>query len=135
MRTDSKAWARALDTLILAAQDSFASSRGRVVDSTSIGLVYESSIGTPGTFDCEVVGGALRCMVFASRKPNPAKDRFERLTKILRAWLPVGWTSVERAATSRGERSFLAQDGMTGTLLSLLLSGPRVYFLVKRVPV
>src|SRR5687767_3085964 len=33
MRTDPRAWAAALDTLIRAAQDSFASSSGRVLDS------------------------------------------------------------------------------------------------------
>jgi len=82
-----------------------------------------------------VTGGALRCMVFASRKPKPAGERFEKLVQIIRGWLPVGWTSVERAGTSAGEWTFLAQDGMTGTLLTLAASGTRVYFLVKRTPV
>ncbi len=132
MRTDPKAWAASLDTLLRAAADSFASSSGRVLDSTP-NMVYETSVGTPGTFDCEVTGGALRCVVFASRKPKPAEERFDRLVQIIRAWLPVGWSSLERPGG--GGRTFLAQDGMTGTLLTLALSGTRVYFLVKRVPV
>jgi hypothetical protein len=45
---------------------------------------------TPGTYDCEVISGALRCMVFASRKPKPARERFEKLVQIVRASLPVG---------------------------------------------
>jgi hypothetical protein len=135
VRTDLKAWAAALDTLIRAAQDSFASSSGRVLDSTGTAVVYESAVGTPGTFDCEVTAGTLRCMVFASRKPKPAAERFDQLVKILRLWLPVGWTSMERPATPTTARSFLAQDGMTGTLLTLLDRGDRIYFLVKRTPV
>jgi hypothetical protein len=134
MRTDPKAWAAALDTLIRGAQDSFASSSGRVLDSTPV-MVYESAVGTPGTYDCEVSGGALRCVVFASRKPKPAGERFDKLVRIIRGWLPVGWTSIERAGSKEGERTFLAQDGMTGTLLTLAVSGTRVYFLVKRTPV
>jgi hypothetical protein len=134
MRTDTKAWAAALDTLIRAAQDSFASHSGRVLDSTP-NMAYESSVGTPGTYDCEVITGALRCMVFASRKPKPARERFKKLVQIVRGSLPVGWTSIERAGANAGERMFLAQDGMTGTLVSLLIRGARVYFLMKRTPV
>lgn len=134
MRTDPKAWAVALDTLVRAALDSFASSSGRVLDSTP-SMVYESSVGSPGTYDCEVTGGTLRCLVFASRKPKPAGERFERLVDIIRGWLPVGWTSVERAGASAGERTFLAQDGMTGTLLTLVVRKTRVYFLVTRTSV
>jgi hypothetical protein len=134
MRTDSKAWGAALDTLIRAAIDSFASSSGRMLDSTPT-MIYESSVGTPGTFDCEVTGGALRCIVFASRKPKPAVERFEKLVQIVRDWLPVGWTSIERTETTAGDRTFLAQDGMNGTLLTLALRATQVYFLAKRSPV
>jgi hypothetical protein len=134
MRTDPKAWAAALNTLIRAAQDSFASSSGPVVDSTAVPVVYESAIGTPGTFDCEVAGGALRCLVFASRQPKPAEKRFDKLVQIIRSWLPVGWTSIRRTGTNAGDRTFLAQDGMTGTLLTLAVRGTQVYFLMKRAP-
>lgn len=118
-----------------AAQDSFATQRGRMLDST-LETVYESLLDAPGTFDCEVVGPTLRCMVFAAKKPGPAEDRFERLVKIVRSWLPVGWTWVKRVAADGRERTFLAQEGMTGTLLTLVLArSSRVYLLVKRVPV
>jgi hypothetical protein len=136
VRTDPKAWAQALNALIPAAQDSFAAQRGRMLDSTSADTVYESLLDAPGTYDCEVVGAAVRCMVFAARKPGPAEDRFERLVEIARSWLPVGWTSVKQVTPDGRERTFLAQDGMTGTLLTLLLTrSSRVYLLVKRVPV
>jgi hypothetical protein len=135
VRTDQAAWTAALQSLVRAARDSFALSRGRVLDSTASGVIYESLLNTPGTFDCEVIGAAVRCMVFAARKSGPAEDRFERLVRIVRSWLPVGWSSVERVTPDGRGRTFLAQDGMTGTLLSLALSGSRVYFLVKRAPV
>jgi hypothetical protein len=42
--------------------------------------------------------------------------------------------SIERTGPKAGDRTFLAQGGMTGTLLTLAVSGARVYFLVKRTP-
>jgi hypothetical protein len=74
-------------------------------------------------------------VVFATRKPRPAGEPFEKLVEMIRGWLSVGWTSMKRAGTNAGERTFLAQDRMTGTLLTLAVSGPQVYFLVKRTPV
>jgi hypothetical protein len=135
IRTDPKAWAEALSRFVLAAQDSFATQRGRPIDASPSDTVYQSLVDAPGTYDCEVVGPAARCLVFAARKMKAAEQRFERLVKIVRGWLPVGWTSVERAAPEGGERSFLAQDGMTGTLISLTQRGARVYLLVKRLQV
>jgi hypothetical protein len=136
IRTDPKAWAEALDSLTHAAQDSFASHRGRLIDSTSAESVYESTINPPGTYDCEVVGAAVRCLTFVAKKPGPAEDRYERLMEIIRRWLPVGWTSIKQVSPDGRERTFLAQDGMTGTLVSLALTRTsRVYLLVKRTPV
>jgi hypothetical protein len=135
VRTDQKAWTTALEAFVRASQDSFVTKRGRVLDSTSSDTVYESLLDAPGTFDCEVIKAALRCVVFAARKPKPAEGRFERLVKIVRSWLPVGWTFVEQGSAGGHERSFLAQDGMNGTLVTLALSGTRVYLLVKRAPV
>jgi hypothetical protein len=136
VRTDPKAWAEALDALVRAAQDSFESNRGRVLDTSAIGVVYESTLDAPGIYDCELVGAALRCLAFVAKKPGPAEDRFERLVKILRDWLPVGWTSLKQISPDGRERAFLAQDGMTGTLVSLALSrASRIYLLVKRAPV
>ena len=132
LRTDPAAWAAAMDTLLRAAPDDFQSSRGRLIDSVGSNPVYESKYGAPGTFDCEVVGAAVRCLVFASREPKPAEQRYTRLLGILRRWLPEGWTSTER---SEGDsRVWLAQDGRTGMLVSLARAGARVHFLVKRAP-
>jgi hypothetical protein len=136
IRTDPKAWALALESFVRAAQDSFATSRGRVLDSAPTDMVYESTLDAPGTYDCEIVGPAVRCLVFVAKKAGPAEKRFERLAEIVRGWLPVGWTSVKQASPDGRERTFLAQEGMTGTLVGLAMTRTsRVYLLVKRVPV
>jgi hypothetical protein len=135
IRTDAKAWAATLDTLVNAAQDSFTARRGRLLDSTSTPPVFEALIDVPGTYDCEIVGVALRCMVFAARKDGAAEKRYQQLVKILRAWLPVGWTFVEQLGDNGKSRTFLAQDGLTGALVTWACKGARVYLLVKRVPV
>ena len=132
LRTDRKAWAAAMDTLLRAAPDDFRSSRGRAIDSVAATPVYESNYGAPGTFDCEVVGSAVRCLLFASRDPKPAEQRYVRLVDILRRWLPAGWTSTEQPQA--GGTVWLAQDARTGTLVSLARAGARIHFLVKRAP-
>ena len=132
LRTDRNAWAAAMDTLLRAAPDDFRSSRGRAIDSLAATPVYESKYGAPGTFDCEVVGPAVRCLVFASRDPKPAEQRYVRLVDILRRWLPAGWTSTEQLQS--GGTVWLAQDARTGTLVSLARAGARIHFLVKRAP-
>jgi len=134
IRTDRGAWAAALDTLLRAAGDDFSSIRGRAIDSLAAVPVYESRYGTPGTFDCEVVGEALRCLVFASRKAGPSEERYARLVALLRRWLPPGWTSTEREDPERPGRIWLAQDAMSGTLVSLARAGARIHFLMKRAP-
>jgi len=135
VRTDVRAWAAALDTLVVAAQDSFTSRGGRVLDSTGASPAFEALLDVPGTYDCEVVGGAPRCMVFAGRNDGDAENRYEQLVKILQAWLPSGWTFTERPATDGRTRTFLAQDGLTGTLITWARTGARVYLLIKRAPV
>ncbi len=134
VRTDRKAWAAALDSLVRAAEDGFVSSRGRAIDTLAVPPIYHSRLGTPGTYDCEVVGAAIRCLVFDSRKPGPAAERYTSLVRILRGWLPPGWTSTQRTDPELGNL-FLAQNGMTGTLLSLARGGARIHFLVKRSPI
>ena len=52
-----------------------------------------------------------------------------------RSWLPLGWTSTEQLAQDGKSRTFLAQDGLTGTLITWRRTGARVYLLVKRLPV
>lgn len=133
LRTDRRAWAAALDNLLHAAADGFLSARGRALDSVAPVPAWESLLGTPGTYDCEVVGEAVRCLVFASRTPEAAADRYRRLAAILRRWLPRGWTSTER--TEGIERVWLAQDARSGMLVSLAQAGGRVRFLMKRAPV
>jgi hypothetical protein len=130
VRTDRRAWGAALDTLLHSAADDFQSSRGRVLDSLATPPVYESKYGTPGTYDCEMVGRAVRCPVFASRAAGAAEGRYARLVAILGRWLPPGWTSTEREQD--GGKVWLAQDSQTGTIVSLVQSGSRVHFLVKR---
>lgn len=135
IRTDAKAWAAALDTVVPAARDSFRTRRGRLLDARTTPEVYEALMDLPGTYGCEIVGAAFRCTVFAARAAGPAEGRYHRLVKILRGWLSPGWTSTERVGEDGKSRTFLAQQDLTGTLLSLALAGARVYFLVKRVPV
>jgi hypothetical protein len=135
LRTDPRAWAAALDTVTREAGDSFAARRGRLLDSVGTPLVYEALVDVPGTYDCEVVGIALRCLVFAARKEKAAAERYRKLVAIVRSWLPVGWTATEPAVVQEGERTFLAQDGLRGTLITVAQSGARVYLLVKRLPV
>jgi hypothetical protein len=133
VRTDPKAWAESLDLHTRATRDSFALQRGRLIDSTTGPPVYESTLNAPGTSDCELIGEAVRCLTFVSKKPGPAEDRFERLVEIIRSWLPVGWTSIKQVSPDGRERTFLAQDGMTGTLVTLALTrSSRIYLLVKQ---
>ena len=120
---------------MIAAQDGFTTRRGRLLDSTGTPLVFEALIDVPGTYDCEVVGVALRCMVFAARKDGAAEKRYRELVKILQAWVPSGWTSTERLGDDGKSRTFLAQDALTGTLITWACAGARVYLLVKRAPV
>jgi hypothetical protein len=135
-RSDPKAWAAALDTLVLAAHDSFASRRGRVLDSTGATPIHEALLDVPGAYDCEVIGGALRCQFFAARNSGAAKGSYRKLSKIFKAWLPRGWNSVEQVSASpQRQRVWMARDGQTGTLLTLTLTGTRVYLFVKRSPV
>jgi hypothetical protein len=134
VRTDRKAWATALDTVVRSAQDSFAGRRGRQLDSTRAHPTFEALVDVPGTYDCEVVGASLRCMVFAARKVKSAKERYGRLLKIVHAWLPPTWTSTERDEDDGSGRTFLSQDADTGTLITLTWSGARIYLVVKRAP-
>ncbi len=133
IRTDRDAWRRALNALLAASGDGFAGARGRVIDSLGGSPTYESLIDVPGTYDCEVVGSAIRCMVFASRKNGPALDRYRKLKDIVEGWLPPGWSKEERETKNEAYRAFHAQDGRTGTVLSIARNGPRVHFFMKQV--
>jgi hypothetical protein len=133
IRTDGDSWRTALDAMLAASADGFVRTRGRVVDSLGGALVYESLLDVPGTYDCEVIGAAIRCLVFASRETGPAADRYRKLRDIVADWLPAGWTKAERKSETDGSHAFLAQDGLTGTLVSVAQNGPRIHFLMKQV--
>ena len=131
-RTDPSAWAAALDTMVASTREDFLSSRGRPIDSLAEPPLSESLHGPPGTFDCEVAGVELRCLVFASREPEPAAERYRALMGLLARWLPPGWTAAERQEPAR--RVWLARDDVHGTRMALALAGTRVHFLMKRAP-
>jgi hypothetical protein len=71
--------------------------------------------------------------VFATRKQKKAEQRFEKLEKIIRDWLPPDWTSTEpQPAPKSMARELIAQDGRAGTLLLLgLTPTARIYFVLK----
>jgi hypothetical protein len=135
-RSDPKAWAAALDTLVMAAHDGFARRRGRLLDSSGATSVHEALVRVPGTYDCEVVGGAVRCVMFAPRKSGGAAGRYRKVVKILKSWLPPGWSSAEQITRdSERRRVWIARDGQTHTLLTLTLARTQVYLMVKRLAV
>ena len=134
IRTDQAAWDTALTTFVAASADSFAGSRGRLIEKGTEGSIYESVLDAPGTYDCEIVGGSLRCMVFASRSLGPARHHYDALVKIYRAWLSAGWTAVDDDHPPGAlSRRFMAQETESGTLITLLLTtDARIYFVVSR---
>ena len=134
IRVDRQAWAVALNGFTMVAADSFHSIRGQPEEDAEPDI-FETTIDAPGTYDCEVLGeAAVRCLVFAARRQGAVADRYTELAKIVRDWLPATWTSTERVASSAVvARQFLAQDGSTGTLVSLTLTPTaRLYLLVRR---
>jgi hypothetical protein len=135
-RADPKQWAAVLDSLVLSAHDGFVGRRGRLLDSTGAVPIHEALLGVPGTYDCEVVGPVLRCFFFEARRNSAAAGRYRKLSKIFKAWLPAGWSSAEQVSpSSRRQHVWLARDARTRTLLTLTLSGTRLYLLVKRLVV
>lgn len=135
-RKDPAAWAAALDSLAVAARDDFASRRGRVVDSSGVTPVYESLIGVPGTYNCEVVGDAMRCLFFSARKSRAAAGRYRTVTRMLESWLPRTWTSAEQVSADPDRRRiWVARDLDTHTLITLTLSRTQVHLFAKRLRV
>ncbi len=134
IRTDQAAWDTALTVFVAASADSFTTSRGRLIEKGVDGAIYESVLDAPGTYDCEVVGWSVRCMVFASRSLGPARHRYDELVKIYRAWLSAGWTSREDDQPPDGlARRFMAQETQSGALITLLLTtNARLYLIVSR---
>jgi len=133
LRTDETAWDSALTLLTTAAEVQFRDVQGPRIPDAS-GQVYETTVGTPGTFDCELLQPpAVRCMLLKTRKEKAAEKRFEELEQIIRRWLSADWTSTDPSPAPGGlMRAFIAQNGSEGTTVVLgLTPDARVYFLVK----
>ncbi|HXI20398.1 MAG TPA: hypothetical protein VNH46_04900, partial [Gemmatimonadales bacterium] len=134
IRTDPAAWDSTLQALTAAAPGGFMAVRGRPVEDASPGS-YETTVGAPGTYDCEENGTAsVKCLIFAARKQKAVAKRFEEVERILHDWLPAAWTSRETDNPSPAvAREFTAQDGTTGSILVLALTQQaRLYFLVQQ---
>jgi hypothetical protein len=135
-RKNPSIWAAALDTLVAAARQDFATRRGRMLDSSGVTPVYEALVDVPETYDCEVIGEALRCVFFSARKSRAAAGRYRTLTRMLESWLPRRWTSAEQVSTDPDRRRvWVARDLDTHTLLTLTLARTQVYLFCKRLRV
>jgi hypothetical protein len=136
LRTRQSAWHSTLTVLTAAARTNFDSLQGDPI-ADAPPETFETTLGTPGTFDCELIKPrALRCMVFAARKQGSAEKRFETLAEIFDKWLPVGWSSTQpEKAGGDLVRKYIAQDGDTGMVIILgLTSTSRVYFMLRPPP-
>ena len=115
-RTDPGQWREVLDRLVREAPDSFRALRARPVHGAP--GTSEAALDTPGTFDCEIrPDGHYVCTVFSGGDDSRVRDRFKRLTRILRAWLPAGWHS---AAGPDQREAFRARDPDGGVEISLV---------------
>jgi hypothetical protein len=123
IKTDRRAWAASLASLIAAGADSFASIRGQGIPTPSsrTGL-SESLVDLPGTYDCEVTRDpAVRCTIFAAKDGDRVAERFRELERIVPAALSASWSSREGAVPAAGAvREFVAQDSTAGLQLALV---------------
>jgi hypothetical protein len=120
IKTDRDAWARALDALAAASADSFRSVIGQAVPRPGARSgVHESELDVPGTYDCEVTSTRdVRCTVFTATSERGLLGRHRALDRIVRRWLPPGWTPVE-AAPSPGLLRRLEVSDSIGPRLTL----------------
>lgn len=133
LRTDQAAWDSALPPMVEAARDRFRSIRGLELDTTPGREAWESTLGPPGTYGCEVVGTIrLRCLVFTSRHEKAVASRYRKLVEIVSAWLPEGWVDVRNPSPAPPFRTaYHAQDPASGVVVSLLLAtDSKLYFVV-----
>jgi hypothetical protein len=113
VKTDRKAWAEALTSLLHASDDRFASIQGQAVPRPSSRTgIYESEVDLPGTYDCEIARDrAVRCVVFAARDRKRVEERFAVLTRIIGSWLPPGWRAAAAVPADTGiVREYAAAD-------------------------
>jgi hypothetical protein len=97
VRTDPKRWRPVLDSLLVAARDSFHTITGRLITESGSENAHESTLDLPGTYDCEIKStGTFVCLVFSSREAGPAGRRQQELTRILRDLMGSDWTISER---------------------------------------
>jgi hypothetical protein len=135
-RKDPAAWAAALDSLVVAARDGFELRRGRVIDSSGVKPAYQALIDVPGTYDCEVIDDAMRCLFFSARKGRAAAGRYRTVIRMLESWLPRTWTSAEQvSADQHRRRVWVARDLETHTMITLTLSRTQVHLFAKRLRV
>jgi hypothetical protein len=81
--------------------------------------VHESELDVPGTYDCEVTSTRdVRCTVFTATSERGLLGRHRALDRIVRRWLPPGWTPVE-AAPSPGLLRRLEVSDSIGPRLTL----------------
>jgi hypothetical protein len=136
-KTDRKRWQPVLDSLAEASHTRFASIAGPLIRDVLPDSVRMSTLDPPSTFDCEIRRtGSFVCVIFTSRKPGPAEDRYSEIRRILERWKPEGWTAEERLdPSSEQPRQFVLKEGATGSVMALILHRlNRIYFIVRPPP-
>lgn len=133
--TNGHRWSEALDRLMAASADSFASITGSWLARTWAGDIREATVDLPGTFDCEIrPPRSFVCLLMAAESEKPAQRRFQDIRRIVQGWLPSDWTHADRATTTSLAELFLAQSSSNGTFLALVrTTGDRVYFVARPV--
>ena len=133
-RTDPRLWAAVLDSLSAASADSFRAIRGDRIREITSRVVFETTLGAPGVFDCDLGPGAVyRCLLFASRSEKATAGAYRKTAKTFRKWLPEGWTAAERDGAAEGiEKELDLQDGRAGTTFTLALTtGSQLWFVAR----
>ena len=133
-RSDTRSWHEALDRLLLASGDSFASITGTWLGHTWAGEIHEATLDLPGTFDCEIrPPGSFVCLMLAADGEKPAHRRFQELRRVVEGWLTSDWTRTDRAERLASHAElFLAQSASDGTFLALVrTTASRVYFVAR----
>ena len=132
VKTDERAWAAALTAFTAASGDGFAGIQAQAIPPNGSTGRFETAIDLPGTYDCEISPEReVRCMVFAARDAKRTRNRHRALVKIIRRWLPPGWTADEELEPSDEgvAHNFVAEDRETGRRIALVATaGHRIVF-------